>query len=227
MLYRVIDVTDNSSTPRLVIFDLDGTLYPREMYAELILAVIGRGFVELRGTTSGYAARKVAELRELMRTDWSGTSTTSFMIENGFGVEEWQDFREANLSIVDGIQPDAAVVSELKRLRETVPIALLTNNTRGSAKAILDRIGIGVDGFNGVLTAEDVGRTPKPDPGAFRALLAPFELDARYAWSVGDRYDIDIRGLRELGGAGIAVDGPADLPEAVDFLISRVAANQA
>jgi hypothetical protein len=42
-LYWVIDVTDNSSAPRLVIFDLDGTLYPREMYAELILAVIAEG----------------------------------------------------------------------------------------------------------------------------------------------------------------------------------------
>jgi len=219
-------VTDNGVAPRLVIFDLDGTLYPRELYAELILTVIGRGFAELRGTTPGYAARKVAELRELMRTDWSGTSTTSFMIENGFGVEEWQNFRVANLSIADGIQHDAAVVSELKRLREVVPIALLTNNTRGSAKAILDRIGVGVEGFAGVLTAEEVGRTPKPDSGAFRALLSRFELDARYAWSVGDRYNIDIRGLRELGGAGIAVDGPADLPEAVDLLIARVAPNQ-
>lgn len=221
-LYRVIDVADNGSVPRLVIFDLDGTLYPREMYAEQVLTVIGRGFVELRGTTPEYAAGKVAELRELMRTDWSGTSTTSFVIENGFGVSEWQEYREANLSIAAGVRPDDGVVHTLGRLREVVPIALLTNNTRNSAAAILNRIGIGVDGFTAVLTAEDVGSTPKPNPGAFRVMLARFALDARHVWSVGDRYDIDIMGLRELGGAGIAVDGPADLAEVVDLLIARV-----
>jgi FMN phosphatase YigB (HAD superfamily) len=219
----VIDVDDNGSVPRLVIFDLDGTLYPREQYAEQVLAVIGRGFVELRGTTPGYAEEKVAELRARMRADWSGTSTTSFMIGNGSGVEEWRDYREANLSIADGVRPDGNVVRALERLRSVVPIVLLSNNTRGSAKAILDRIGVGVGGFTDVLTAEDVGETPKPNPEAFRVLLSRFELDARHAWSVGDRYDIDIRGLRELGGAGITVDGPADLPAAVDVLIAKVA----
>jgi len=222
MLNGMMDVVDNGSVPRLVIFDLDGTLYPREKYSELVLELIERGFVELRGTTPRYAEQKVAELREAMRTDWARTSTTSFVLSHGFEVGEWRDFRAEHLAIAAGISPDDQVVNDLKRLREVVPIVLLTNNTRRAAEEILDKIGLGTAGFSGVVSAEDVGGTPKPDLGAFRILLATFGTEARHAWGVGDRYDIDIEPLQRLGGAGICVDGPADLTEAVGFLIDRV-----
>ncbi|MFJ6673035.1 HAD family hydrolase [Actinosynnema sp. NPDC091369] len=219
----MVEVVDNGSAPRLVVFDLDGTLYPRELYTGLVLDVIGAMFVELRGEAPERAAAKVAELRELMRTEWSRTSTTSFVLANGFDVAEWREYREAHLTIADGVRPDERVVRELARLRAVVPIALLTNNTAGAAEAILDRLGVGVAGFTGVVSADDVGGRPKPDPGAFRVLLERFDVDAREVWGVGDRYDIDVRPLRELGGAGITVAGPADLPEAVDFLLGRAA----
>ncbi|GAA3434957.1 HAD family hydrolase [Kutzneria kofuensis] len=213
----MIDVLGNGSAPRLVVFDLDGTLYPREAYAEQVLAVIGRMFVELRGATPDQAGAKVAELREAMRTNWSGTSTTSFVRANGFDVGQWLGYRETHLSIADGLEPDENVERELARLREVVPIALLTNNTRASMKAILDKVGVG--GFTEVFSAEDTGHTPKPDPGAFRVVLDRFGVAAGDVWSVGDRVDIDIDPLRRLGGSGIAVDGPADLGAAVDHLI--------
>lgn len=218
----MINVLGNGSAPRLVVFDLDGTLYPREAYAEQVLAVIGRMFVELRGTTPEQVEAKVAELREAMRTNWSGTSTTAFVRTNGFDVAQWLEYREAHLSIADGLWRDDDVVRELRRLREVVPIALLTNNTRSSMRAILDRIGVGEDGFTEVVSSEDAGDTPKPDPGAFRVVLDRFAVPAERTWSVGDRVDIDIDPLRRLGGSGIAVDGPADLGAAVDHLIGLV-----
>jgi FMN phosphatase YigB (HAD superfamily) len=219
---RVIDVLGNGCTPRLVVFDLDGTLYPKEAYAEQVLAVIGRMFVELRGVSQALADAKVAELREAMRTNWSGTSTTSFVRANGFDGAQWLEYRQAHLSIADGLTRDEDVLRELARLREVVPIVLLTNNTRGAMTAILDKLGIGVGGFTEVLSSEDSRDTPKPDPGAFQVVLDRCGVAAERTWSVGDRVDIDIAPLRLLGGAGIAVDGPADLGAAVDHLIGLV-----
>jgi FMN phosphatase YigB (HAD superfamily) len=218
----MIDVLGNGSVPRLVVFDLDGTLYPKEAYAEQVLAVIGRMFVELRGASAAHADAKVAELREAMRTNWSRTSTTSFVRSNGFDVGQWLEYREKHLSIADGLRRDDDVVRELGRLREVVPIVLLTNNTRTSMNSILDRVGIGAEGFTEVFSSEDAGETPKPDPGAFQVVLDRFGVPAEQTWSVGDRVDIDIDPLRALGGAGIAVDGPADLGAAVDHLIGLV-----
>ncbi|SDJ21044.1 haloacid dehalogenase-like hydrolase [Lentzea albidocapillata subsp. violacea] len=218
----MIDVLGDGSTPRLVVFDLDGTLYPKEAYAEQVLSVIGRMFVELRGASVAHANAKVAELREAMRTNWAGTSTTSFVRANGFDVAQWLEYRETHLSIADGLARDEGVVRELGRLREVVPIVLLTNNTRGSMTAILDKVGLGVADFTEVFTSEDSRDTPKPDPGAFRVVLQRCGVPAAGTWSVGDRVDIDIEPLRRLGGSGIAVDGPADLGAAVDHLIGLV-----
>ncbi|MFD4636694.1 HAD family hydrolase [Lentzea sp. NPDC058436] len=218
----MIDVLGNGSAPRLVVFDLDGTLYPKEAYAEQVLAVIGRMFVELRGTSQALADAKVAELREAMRTNWSGTSTTSFVRANGFDVAQWLQYREAHLSIADGLARDEDVLRELARLREVVPIVLLTNNTRSAMTEILDKVGVGADGFTAVFSSEDSRDTPKPHTGAFQVVLDRCGVLAEHTWSIGDRVDIDIAPLRRLGGSGIAVDGPADLPAAVDHLIGLV-----
>ncbi|WP_191299152.1 HAD family hydrolase [Lentzea cavernae] len=218
----MIDVLGDGSAPRLVVFDLDGTLYPKEAYAEQVLAVIGRMFVELRGSSQAHADEKVAGLREAMRTNWSGTSTTSFVRANGFDVAQWLEYREAHLSIADGLVRDEDVVRDLARLREVVPIVLLTNNTRGAMTAILDKVGLGTGGFTQVFTSEDSRDTPKPDPGAFQVVLDRCGVPAERTWSVGDRVDIDIAPLVRLGGSGIAVDGPADLRAAVDHLIGLV-----
>ncbi|MFJ8962105.1 HAD family hydrolase [Lentzea sp. NPDC102401] len=218
----MIGVLGNGSAPRLVVFDLDGTLYPKEAYAEQVLAVIGRMFVELQGASEAHAEAKVAELREAMRTNWSGTSTTSFVRANGFDVAQWLEYRETHLSIADGLRRDDGVVRELGRLRKVVPIVLLTNNTRGSMEAILGKVGIGTEGFTEVFSSEDSRDTPKPDPRAFQVVLDRLGVPAEGTWSVGDRVDIDIAPLQRLGGSGIAVDGPADLGAAVDHLIGLV-----
>ncbi|NRQ37302.1 HAD family hydrolase [Nonomuraea sp. NN258] len=212
-------VDGNGRAPRLVIFDLDGTLYPREAYVDQVLGVIARMFVELRGVSQQEARAALAELRQAMRDDWDGTSATSFVLGHGFGIEQWRDYRHRHLSIADGLTADAVTVGELSRLRAHVPIALLTNNARAAALAVLARIGLGRDSFDALLAAEDVGDTPKPDVGAYAAVLAAAGVSAEYAWAVGDRYDIDVGPLRRLGGAGIVVSGPEELPSAVAWLL--------
>jgi FMN phosphatase YigB (HAD superfamily) len=216
-----VHIHDNGSRPQLAIFDLDGTLYPRERYVEQVLAAIARGFVELRGATPQYAQEQIDVLRDKMRANWGGTSTTAFVIEHGFGVEEWQDFRARNLAVANGVCPDPTVIAQLARLRPHMPIALLTNNTRTSARDILRSIGLPDDAFDAVISAEDVGETPKPAPAAFGVVLAKLGVPAAHAWGIGDRYDIDVGPLRDLGGSGIVVSGPTELGAAIDVVISR------
>ncbi|WP_432930454.1 HAD family hydrolase [Microbispora sp. CA-135349] len=219
-------VDTNDTPPKLVIFDLDGTLYPREAYVGQVLDVIARMFVELRGLSRQAALARLEELQQAMLDNWDGTSTTSFVLAHGFGLDQWRDYRHRHLTIADGLRPDPAVARELARLREHVPIALLTNNTRAAALAILGKIGLATESFDVLLAAEDVGRTPKPDSGAFLAVLGAARTSAGDAWAIGDRYDIDIGPLRRLGGAGIVVSGPGELPLAVDRILTDVSAGR-
>jgi FMN phosphatase YigB (HAD superfamily) len=214
-------VYDNGSRPHLVVVDLDGTLYPRELYVDLVLDVIGRALVELRGATSGAARRRVAVLRAMMEANWDETSTTAFMIAEGVDAAVWRDFRTQHLDIASGLIPDDQVVGEVAHLRRHVPVALMTNNTSAIADQILQKIGFPDDAFDGLISAEDLGFDVKPSAAAFHAVVERLGVPARNTWGVGDRYDIDVAPLVALGGAGVIVSGPAEIGEAVRFLIER------
>jgi len=214
-------VYDNGSRPELVVFDLDGTLYPRERYVDLVLDVIGRGLVELNGATSDAARSRVALLRAMMEENWDGTSTTAFVIAEGVDAAKWRDFRTQHLDIASGLTPDDRVVGHVARLRRHVPVALLTNNTRALTDQILQKIGFPGDAFDGVISAEDVGAHPKPSPAAFQTVVDRLGVPARNTWGIGDRYDIDIAPLATLGGAGVTVSGPTEIGGAVGLLIDR------
>jgi FMN phosphatase YigB (HAD superfamily) len=216
-------VYDNGSRPELVVFDLDGTLYPRERYVDLVLDVIGRGLVELGGATPDAARSRVAALRALMEENWDGTSTTAFMIAEGVDAGEWREFRTQHLDIASGLAPDDRLVRDVAHLRGHLPAALLTNNTRALAEQILKKIGFPDDAFDAVVSAEDVGTHPKPSPAAFQTVVDRLGVPAGSIWGIGDRYDIDIAPLASLGGAGITVSGPAEIGDAIGFLIDRSA----
>lgn len=216
-------VYDNGSRPELVVFDLDGTLYPRERYVDLVLDVIGRGLVELNGATPDTARSRVASLRAMMEENWDGTSTTAFMIAEGVDAATWRDFRTQHLDIASGLAPDDRVVSPVEHLRRHVPAALLTNNTRALADQILQKIGFSDDAFDAVISAEDVGAHPKPSSAAFQTVVDRLRVPARNIWGIGDRYDIDIAPLAAIGGAGVSVSGPAEIGGAIGFLIDRSA----
>jgi len=214
-------VFDNGSRPHLVVFDLDGTLYPRERYVDLVLDVISRGLVELSGATSDAARSRVAVLRAMMEENWDDTSTTTFMIAEGVNAAKWRDFRTQHLDIASGLTPDDRVVGHVAHLRRHVPVALLTNNTRALADQILQKIGFPDDAFDGVIGAEDLGLGFKPSPAAFQAVVDRLGVPARNTWGIGDRYDIDVAPLAALGGAGVIVSGPTEIGGAVRFLIDR------
>lgn len=216
-------VYDNGSRPELVVFDLDGTLYPRERYVDLVLDVIGRGLVELNGATSQAARDRVAVLRAMMEENWDGVSTTAFVTGEGVDVAKWVEFRSRHLDIASGLTPDVRLVDQVASLRRHVPVALLTNNTRALADQILATIGFPDDAFAAVISAEDVGAHPKPSPLAFQTVVDRMGVPAGNTWGIGDRYDIDIAPLSALGGAGITVSGPGEIGDAVDLLIGRSA----
>ncbi len=214
-------VYDNGSRPQLVVFDLDGTLYPRESYAELVLDVIGRGLVELGGLTPQVARDRVAQLRQMMATDWDGTSTTAFVLAQGVDAAQWQQYRSKHLDIASGLSHDDRVVAGITDLRRYFHVALLTNNTRALANRILRKIGFADNAFSVVVAAEDVGAHPKPSPAAFQTVLDKLHVPAVSTWSVGDRYDIDIAPLVQLGGAGITLSGPDEIRAAASVLVAR------
>jgi FMN phosphatase YigB (HAD superfamily) len=211
--------SSGTALPRGAIIDLDGTLYPREAYIEPVLALIERMFVELRELPADLAHERVNELRSAMRDDWSGTSSTEWVLANGFTIAEWAHFRDGRTNVHRRLKPSPTVGRDLAHLGEHIKIALLTNNTRDSAEKILKALRVPRRLFDVIVYAEDAGLTPKPSTAAFDGTLLQLAVPAKNCWAIGDRHSIDIAPLEQLGGSGIEVSGPEELGEAVNYII--------
>lgn len=208
-----------ATRPQGAIIDLDGTLYPRDKYSETVLALIQRMFVELHELPKAVAAERVDELRSAMRDNWSDTSTTRFVLANGFAFDDWTRFRNNYFNIHEKLRPSPEVADQLMRLKMHVKTALLTNNAREAAENILESLQLPEQLFDVIVCAEDTRLAPKPDMMAFGEALSRLDVQAESCWALGDRYSIDIAPLVELGGSGIEVSGPEELKQAVSYII--------
>ena len=88
---------------------------------------------------------------------------------------------------------------------------LYTHSRRRMSVAFLERFAL-LPAFDDCMTPDDPAFTPKPDPGALRALLARHAIDPADAVMVGDR-EIDMVSARGAGIDGILVDPDRLVPE--------------
>lgn len=215
-------VFDDGAAPYCVIVDLDGTLYPRDTYISVMVDAVARLFVAVRGMSRVDALLQSEHLRRRLEEDWENASVTAFVLEHGFKRRQWHDFRAANVDIPSALRPDPDLARQLDRLRRRARIVLLTSNARGTTLQVLAKVGLDPSSFALVACGDDAGYPAKPDPAAFQSVLDGLGVRAQQCWSIGDRYALDIRPLRRLGGSGLQIDGPHELGPAVDHLLGKL-----
>ncbi len=132
------------------------------------------------------------------------------------------------------IEPFPGVRDALARLREAVPIGLVSDGDVAIQRAKLRRLEL-EDAFDVVVWSDEFGRERrKPHPAPFRAALDALGVQPRDAVHVGDRPGKDVRGAIGAGLRAIRVrtgeyaalpDDPAPwrsaggVPEAVALLL--------
>jgi putative hydrolase of the HAD superfamily len=145
---------------RVVLFDLDETLYPRGN------GVIARVDARINGYLAdrmGVPATDVDAVRVRLR-DAYGTTMRGLEVEHAIDVDDYLAHIH-DVPIEDLLHPTPGLRALLERLPERK--AVFSNAVRAHAIRVLDRLGlIGV--FEGVFALEDLHYRPKPDPRAYR-----------------------------------------------------------
>ena len=112
----------------------------------------------------------------------------------------------------------------LKRLRETMPVALVSNYDHPPhVRRLLARLDLNAL-FDCVVISGEVG-VQKPDPRIFDFALTPMGLDAGDVVYVGDA-TVDVDGARAAGMASIRIDrsdGPWPHSQDADLVIASLA----
>ena len=193
-------MTPTSNTPRLVMFDLDGTLV--ETAPEICDAV--------NDTLRHFALAPVAQQQV---NDWIGHGTHSLLVQAlafSQGITEAAVRASATLAELAAVfkthyalrcgtrsQPYPDVLDTLERLRQRgAHLAVVTNKESAYTQTVLDAHAL-TSYFDAVICG-DTFATKKPSPDGVLACLAQFGVAAAEALFVGDS-SIDVATARNAG----------------------------
>jgi len=196
---------------RGIIFDLDGTLYVSPEFAATIQDTACSYIAGLKGIDTDHACRLLATTRALLKEETEEVPTLSAVCTKlGGDVRDLHAVFTAHLRPESYLIRDERVVALLKRIEQSIPLYLFTNNNRDLTTRIINILGL--DGlFRHIYTIDDTWHG-KPDEGLLERILADAGLSPPEALFVGDRYDVDLR-LPEQRGC------PVYLSQSVEQLL--------
>ncbi len=154
------------------IFDLDNTLYPAD--TDLFVQIDTR----MANYVSALLSVPLDEARRIQKEYYRdhGTTLNGLMKIHDADPEPFLEHaHDIDLAV---LAPDPTLIENIMRLpgRRFV----LTNGCRNYAQRVLDRLGLGAT-FDDIWDIRAMGYRPKPDPAAYRALLAYNAIDPKKA----------------------------------------------
>ena len=198
-------------TLKLIIFDMDETLYPR-----------GSGLLQEIGHRIQLWVQRRFDLTweesSTMRRDYFiryGTTLGGLIAEHNTDIHDYLFFVH-DVSVGDYLAPDPALTTML----DAIPLrkAVYTNATREFARRVLRVLGV-TDRFEQVISVEDVDLRSKVYREAYECVLARLGVRGNECIMVEDTLH-NLRVAKELGLTTVLVDAEPD--ENVDFVVGSV-----
>jgi len=199
-----------------VIFDLDQTLFWSERFQKAnshqsVTCVADYLSVSFE-TAELLLNKRYAKLEQDIGYP-PALSTT--LISIGIPLSIWDSYQQL-INIDNIIYPDNSVIRVLEKMSSAYSLLLYTNMCRNLSDKIIARLQI-FNFFQVILTPQDTNST-KPNIGVIRSLEKEGVLSLRTTLSVGDRYEIDIVPICDMGGWGYIVSTSKDLFNLPKFL---------
>jgi putative hydrolase of the HAD superfamily len=155
---------------RVVLFDLDETLYPR---GNGVIARVDARINTYLADRMGVPAAEVDAVRIRLR-DAYGTTMRGLEMEHAIDVDDYLAHIH-DVPIEDLLEPAPALRAALRRIPERK--AVFSNAVRSHVTRVLGLLGI-ADVFEAVFALEDLGHRPKPDPAAYRVVTEALGVPA-------------------------------------------------
>ena len=187
-----------ASEIRAIIFDLDGTLYFSDAFAEEIKRGAAMYIADLKGISAETAAILIRETRERLSCENGREATLSMVcLELGGSVAGFHATATPLLHPETVLKPDCRVTALLTALAERYNLYLYTNNNRALTDRILRTIELSAL-FEKIFTIEDFWQ-PKPDRDVLKHIFSTINRNPDECLFVGDRYDVDLKLAVEMG----------------------------
>lgn len=219
--------------PRVLIFDIDSTLYTCPEYAHEQIDSQIRHWAALKGYSVEGARNMITDFRRKWAADHNGQKISLGNLFTSFGIsiETSIEWRKTLFDPADYLHRDENLISVLKELSKKFYMICVTNNPVEPARKTLEVIGISE--FFPEIVGLDTCMASKPSK---KILDRAVEIANGYSEksgslanggkitysdciSIGDRYDIDLSLPISLGMGGILVSGAEDVCNLCDILL--------
>ena len=210
-VYRIPDET------KVLIFDIDSTLYTNPEYAKEQIDSQVRHFADIRGISHDEGRKLVRDFRN----EWAKThegkkiSLGNLLTHFGISIEQSIQWRKTLFDPAKYLSRDEKLIQTLDALSKKYYIICVTNNPVEPAVRTLQVIGI--QNYIKKVIGLDSTKKSKPAKEIFELALKTAQnvldtpMEFNNCISIGDRYDIDLALPLELGMGAILVDGVNDV----------------
>ncbi len=203
--------------PKVLIFDIDSTLYTNPEYAREQIDCQIRHFAQIRGISADTARTMVRDFRKNWANEHEGKkiSLGNLLTNFGISIEESIEWRKTLIDPFKYLKKDEQLRKTLTNLQKKFYLLCVTNNPLSPAKKTLEALG--VSDLITQIIALDTTKKSKPAKEIFDLAVkkSAEALNAKIQYSecisIGDRYDIDLALPLELGMGAILVDGVKDV----------------
>lgn len=202
----------NNTFFETLIFDLDGTLYPRIIYLSEYYNFALKASKELLGLSDDEAKVFLESGNIFQNPIGEPGSVSSLLVRRGISLRNWNDYRNKYFDISIHVSLDIELVGTLQTLSKLYKLALITNNTSKITRQILNKLGLLETIFSVILTSDD-NIALKPDIQSFAYVLKRLGTQPKSMLSIGDRYNVDIAPVLTIGGSGVLVYEPHEITE--------------
>lgn len=192
-----------------VLFDVDHTLYRDEVYGPshnpLLIARLAREF----GWSVPDAADRVEQARvRLSRVHGRNPSMGECFLEFGISIEQNVEWRKELMHPEAHLRPDQRLAATLRSFGSRPLIAVTNNPTEVGWRTLR---ALEVDRLFADLFGLDACFRSKPDPCIFERALNAAGVAASQVIVVGDRFEIDLEPILNLGGGAVLVESMEDV----------------
>ena len=197
---------------KLIIFDLDGTLYNLNDVVAANYQMQLDFFMEYTKKDLNEAVLAFEENNIFPEKRKESRSATEYFARLGLPIKKWNQYREVCFNAEYINKEHAVKQSTLELFLKIAPLVLLSSNSYSNIHKILSHIDISELIFEEIICSDNCHcGEPFMKINEIRALAERREIDPKQIFSVGDRYNTDIKPLVDLGGSGEVVNGPGDL----------------
>jgi putative hydrolase of the HAD superfamily len=196
------------------LFDLDDTLYPRDAG---VLRAIGGRIEEYLVVRMGMAPEEAARLRAEYRSRY-GTTLAGLLAHHAVDADDYLAYVHA-VPVESLLRPDAALAAALGAL-PWEPV-IFTNSDRAHTERVLNALGVRRH-FARIFDIRDMGYRQKPDPLAYRHVLAALGVPGSACLFVDDSL-VNLQAGKAWQMTTVWVGPDAAPAEGVDYCIAQAA----